>query len=240
MRAIRVEQFGGPEVLRLADVDDPRPASGEVVVRLHAAGVNPVEAYIRSGQYARLPELPYTPGGDGAGVVESLGRGRLGPGRRRSRVRRGLHGQERHVCRAHRLRRAVRAPAAGRRVVRPGRGARRSGSDGLPGARAAGAARRPARRCWFTAPAAPSASRRCSWPAGMGLRVFGTAGSDAGAKAAREAGAHEVFDHSQDGYASRIAEATGGRRHQRDPRDAGQRQSRPRPDAARARRAASS
>ena len=75
MRAIRVEQFGGPEVLRVTEIDDPRPAAGEVVVRLHAAGVNPVEAYIRSGQYARLPELPYTPGGDGAGVVESLGQG---------------------------------------------------------------------------------------------------------------------------------------------------------------------
>ena len=75
MRAIRVEQFGGPEVLRVVEVDDPRPAAGEVVVRLHAAGVNPVEAYIRAGQYARLPELPYTPGGDGAGVIESLGDG---------------------------------------------------------------------------------------------------------------------------------------------------------------------
>ena len=53
MRAIRVEQFGGPEVLQVADVDDPVPGPGEVVVRLHAAGVNPVEAYIRSGQYAR-------------------------------------------------------------------------------------------------------------------------------------------------------------------------------------------
>src|SRR6185436_16930209 len=65
MRAIRVEQFGGLEVLRLVEVEDPRPAAGEVVVRLHAAGVNPVEAYVRTGQYARLPELPYTPGGDG-------------------------------------------------------------------------------------------------------------------------------------------------------------------------------
>ena len=78
MRAIRVTAFGGPEVLQLAEVDDPRPAAGEVVVRLHAAGVNPVEAYIRTGQYARLPELPYTPGGDGAGVVEAVGEGVAG------------------------------------------------------------------------------------------------------------------------------------------------------------------
>ena len=47
MRAIVVTQFGGPEELRLADIPDPQPAPGQVVVRLHAAGVNPYEAYIR-------------------------------------------------------------------------------------------------------------------------------------------------------------------------------------------------
>ena len=51
MNAIRVVQFGGPEVLTLADIDEPEPGTGEVVVRLHAAGVNPVDAYVRSGQY---------------------------------------------------------------------------------------------------------------------------------------------------------------------------------------------
>src|SRR4051794_17472001 len=54
MRAIRVAQFGGPEVLTLTDVPDPAPGPGEVVVQLHAAGVNPVEAYVRTGNYARL------------------------------------------------------------------------------------------------------------------------------------------------------------------------------------------
>ena len=59
MRAIRVHAFGGPEVLRLEDVPDLRaPRDGEVLVRLHAAGVNPVETYVRSGQYAPLPPLP--------------------------------------------------------------------------------------------------------------------------------------------------------------------------------------
>src|SRR6266496_6567712 len=73
MKAIRVYEFGGPEVLRLDEVPTPRPGPSEVVVRMHAAGVNPVETYIRAGKYARLPALPYTPGNDGAGVVEQVG-----------------------------------------------------------------------------------------------------------------------------------------------------------------------
>ncbi len=73
MRAIRVHQFGGPEVLRLEDVPDPKPGVHEIVVRLHAAGVNPVDTYIRSGAYARKPPLPFIPGSDGAGTVEAVG-----------------------------------------------------------------------------------------------------------------------------------------------------------------------
>lgn len=75
MRAIRVKEFGGPEVLRLEEVPDPLPQKGEVVVKIRAAGINPVDTYIRAGIYPRKPALPYTPGADGAGVVESVGEG---------------------------------------------------------------------------------------------------------------------------------------------------------------------
>ena len=76
MRAVRVHRFGDPDVMRLEEAPEPRPPrAGEVLVRLRAAGVNPVDTYVRSGQYAALPPLPYTPGGDGAGVVEALGDG---------------------------------------------------------------------------------------------------------------------------------------------------------------------
>jgi NADPH:quinone reductase len=78
MRAIRVSAFGGPEVLTLVDVPDPQPGPGQVRVRVHAAGVNPVETYIRSGAYAAKPALPYTPGADGAGVVDAIGDGVTG------------------------------------------------------------------------------------------------------------------------------------------------------------------
>ncbi|HVO32614.1 MAG TPA: NADPH:quinone reductase, partial [Elusimicrobiota bacterium] len=74
-----VQQFGEPQVLRLTDVPDPQAAAGQVVVRIKAAGVNPVDAYIRTGQYAaRKPALPYTPGTDAAGVVEAVGDGATG------------------------------------------------------------------------------------------------------------------------------------------------------------------
>lgn len=81
MRAVRVHSFGGPEVLHLEEVPEPRPpGAGQVLVRLHAVGVNPVDTYLRAGQYAMLPPLPYTPGGDGAGVIEAVGGWGGGPG----------------------------------------------------------------------------------------------------------------------------------------------------------------
>ena len=73
MKAIRLHEFGPPEVMQLEDVHEPRPAPGQILVRVHAVGVNPVETYIRAGTYALKPPLPYTPGGDAAGVVAAVG-----------------------------------------------------------------------------------------------------------------------------------------------------------------------
>jgi NADPH2:quinone reductase len=78
MKAIRVQQFGEPEVLQVAEIPDLMPGAGQILVRLHAAGINPVETYIRAGKYAKLPDLPYTPGSDGAGAVAGLGAGVTG------------------------------------------------------------------------------------------------------------------------------------------------------------------
>lgn len=72
MKAIRVHQFGGPEVLRYEDVPTPAPGAGQVLVKVHAIGVNPVETYQRSGSNPAL-KLPWTPGMDAAGVVETVG-----------------------------------------------------------------------------------------------------------------------------------------------------------------------
>ena len=75
MKAIRVHEFGEADALTLETVPDLTPADGQVLVRVHAVGINPVDTYIRSGTYAVKPPLPYTPGFDGAGVVEVLGPG---------------------------------------------------------------------------------------------------------------------------------------------------------------------
>ena len=75
MKAIEVGEFGEPEVMQVVEVADPQAGPGQVVVRVHAAGVNPVDAYLRSGLYTFLPPLPYTPGVDAGGEVEAVGEG---------------------------------------------------------------------------------------------------------------------------------------------------------------------
>ena len=74
MKAIRVHEFGGPAVMRLEEVPNLTPGPQQVVVRIHASGVNPVDVYMRAGTYPRKPSLSYTPGTDGAGTVESVGK----------------------------------------------------------------------------------------------------------------------------------------------------------------------
>src|SRR5262249_46537320 len=75
MKAIQVREFGGPEVLKLEEIPTPKPEAGQMLVRVHAAGVNPYDTYMRAGTYAIKPPLPYTPGSDAAGVVEAVGAG---------------------------------------------------------------------------------------------------------------------------------------------------------------------
>ncbi|SHT29437.1 oxidoreductase [Mycobacteroides abscessus subsp. abscessus] len=76
MKAIQVTQFGGLDKLVFKDVEDVVAGKGEVCVRLYAAGVNPSDTYTLTGTYAfSVPHLPYTPGLDGAGIVEAIGEG---------------------------------------------------------------------------------------------------------------------------------------------------------------------
>ena len=74
MKAIRVHEFGSPAVMKIEDIEVPKPGPHQLVIAVKAAGVNPVDTYIRAGTYARKkPPLPFTPGFDAAGTVESVG-----------------------------------------------------------------------------------------------------------------------------------------------------------------------
>jgi NADPH:quinone reductase len=208
MKAILVHEFGEPSVLRLEEVPTPRPGPGQVLVRMHAIGINPVETYIRAGTYARLPALPYTPGNDGAGVIEQIGAdvNEFKPG---DRVYTGgsLSGTyaEFALCKTeqvHRLPENVSFPqgaATGtpyatayrglfqRADAQPGETVLIHGASGGVGTAAVQLAR------------------------ARGLRVFGTAGSDEGLKLACEQGAHEMFDHRAPDHFEQIMKSTGGR-----------------------------
>src|SRR4051812_47993426 len=75
MRAVIQQTFGGPEVLETTDAERPRPVSGEVLIRVHASAVNPVDAAVRSGAFPLLGEPPFGVGWDVSGVVEEAGPG---------------------------------------------------------------------------------------------------------------------------------------------------------------------
>jgi NADPH2:quinone reductase len=210
MRAILVRQFGGPEELRLADVPDPMPGPGQVVVRLHAAGVNPYEAYIRSGKYARLPELPYTPGSDGAGLVDATGDGVTGyaPGTRvyvaTAVARYGTYA-ERIACDASMVHplpesisfsqaAAVGVPAATAYRALVIRGNARAAETVLVHGASGGVG-----------------TAAVQFARSLGLRVIGTAGSAKGLDLVRRAGADQVLNHHEEGYLASIPELTGGK-----------------------------
>ena len=206
MKAICVHEFGGPEVLRLQEAPMPQPGPGEVVVRMHAAGVNPVETYIRAGTYARLPELPYTPGNDGAGVVEQVGSDvtefKAGDHVYTSGSISGTYA-EFALCKKEQVHplpanvsfaqgAAMGTPYATayrgllqRAEAKPGETVLVHGASGGVGTAAVQLAR------------------------ARGLRVFGTAGSDDGINLTRQQGAHEVFDHRAPDHFEQIMKATG-------------------------------
>lgn len=75
MKVVQINEFGGSDVLKLAEIEEPIPQDNEVKVKLYATGINPSDHYTISGKYAyNVPDLPFIPGKDGAGVVEEVGK----------------------------------------------------------------------------------------------------------------------------------------------------------------------
>jgi NADPH2:quinone reductase len=208
MKAIRVHEFGGPEVLRIEEVPTSQPGPGEVLIRMHAIGVNPVETYIRAGKYARLPELPYTPGNDGAGIVEQVGPDvnefKLGDRVYTAGSVSGTYA-EFALCKTEQVHPL---PAN----VSFAQGA----SMGTPYATAyRGLFQRADAKAGETVlvhgASGGVGTAAVQLARARGLRVLGTAGSDEGLKLAHEQGAHEVFNHRASDQFEQIMKATGGR-----------------------------
>jgi len=212
MRAIRVHAFGGPDVLKIEDLPDPTPGPAEVLVRLEAAGVNPVDTYIRTGTYAMKPALPYTPGSDAAGVVETVGDRARGvtPGDRvyvcGTREGRGMGAYaSMAVCAASQV-----FPLAARLSFPQG------AAIGVPYATAYRAlVSRAAARAGETV-LVHGASGGVGLPSVqiarlLGLTVIGTAGSSEGLELVRREGAHHVLNHHEHGYLDAVRDLTGGR-----------------------------
>ena len=208
MKAIRVHAFGGPEVMQISTLPDPEPGPGQVLVRLATAGVNPVETYIRSGKYGRLPELPYTPGSDGAGIVFKTGPGV--PAGIKAGQRVWLSGSvsgtyaDAAICEAGQIH-PLPEPASYAQGAALGtpygtayralfqRGGARAGETILIHGGTGG-----------VGVAAVQLARM------RGLRVLATGGSEAGRTLLQAQGA-EPFDHNAMGYTDEILEKTGGK-----------------------------
>jgi NADPH2:quinone reductase len=207
MKAIRVHQFGGPEVLQLKNVPDPDAGPGQVLIHIRAVGVNPVETYFRSGANSKLP-LPYTPGTDAAGEVASVGLGvrDLKPGARvyTSGTLTGAYANM-MVCDAadaHPLPEKI-SFAAGAAL-------------NIPFATAYRALFQRARAISGETVLIHGASGGVGTAAiqlarAAGLQVIGTAGSEKGEQLARDLGAHHVLNHRAPDYLSEVMKITANR-----------------------------
>ena len=205
MRAIQIHQLGGPEVMRLEEVELPPPAKGEVRLRQHAIGMNYMDVYQRTGFYPPA-NLPFTPGGEGAGEVVEVGPSVQGfkPGDRVAyAVSTGAYAEERNIDARFlvKLPRAI-AYETGAAMMLKGLTAQyllrqtyrvKKGDTILVHAAAGGVG-----------------LILCQWGKALGARVIGTVGSADKAKLAKKAGAHHVILYREEDFATRVNEITKG------------------------------
>jgi NADPH2:quinone reductase len=208
MKAIRVHEFGGPEVMKLEEVPNLAPGPGQVVVSVKAVGVNPVDSYIRAGTYAAKPPLPYTPGMDAAGTVEAVGEGvesvEVGERVYVAGTLRGAYAEQ-TLCDAwqvHRLPERV-SFAQGAGVNVPYATAYRALYNRAHG--------QPAETVLVHGASGGVGIAAVQMARAGGLTVIGTAGTEKGRKLVLEQGAHHVVDHRKEGYAEEIMALTNGR-----------------------------
>ncbi len=200
-RAIRIQRFGGPEVLTLGEAAAPRPSAGEAAVRVEAAGVNFIDTYHRTGLYP--VETPFTPGVEGAGVVEAVGAGvaSVSPGDRVGWVLQLGSYAERAVLPAERL------------VILPAEVTTAQAAAALLQGMTAHYLVRSTFRVQSGMPVLVHAAAGgmglllCQMCRALGARVFGTVSTEAKARAARAAGADLVIRYTEQDFAEVVRAA---------------------------------
>ena len=202
MRAIRIHQTGGPEVLKIEEVDLPPPGKGEVRVRHHAIGVNFLDTYHRTGFYP-MP-LPLTPGAEGAGEVVEVGPGvaDLEPGDRVVYAGPpGSYAEARNIGAQFlvKLPGAIAYDTAAAMMLK-----------GLTAQYLLRQTYAVKAGDWILVHAAAGGVGLilCQWGRALGARVIGTVGSAEKAEAARKAGAHHTILYREEDFAKRVEEIT--------------------------------
>lgn len=204
MKAIRVHEFGGPEVMQLETVDDPRPGPGEALVRLDATGVNFIDVYFRKGAYKTT--TPFTPGSEGAGTVVAVGQGITSPrvGDRVASTNFTGSYAELALARADRL------------VVLPAEvGTRQAAAVMLQGMTAhylttSTYALKAGDRCLVHAAAGGVGLLLCQMARRIGATVIGTVGSNEKAQLARAAGCSETILYANQDFVAEVKRITNG------------------------------
>ena len=205
MKAIRIQQVGGPEAMRLEDLPDPVPGAGEALVGVEASGVNFIDVYHRTGLYKTA--LPLTLGQEGAGTVLATGDGvsEVRPGDRVAWF--GAFGSY-----------ATRAVVPAQRLVAvpDGVSTRQAAAVMLQGMTAHYLARstyplKPGDVCIVQAAAGGVGLLLTQIATRLGVIVLGTVGSEAKARLARDAGAARTVDYTKEDFVAAAKELTGGR-----------------------------
>jgi|SRR5665647_785129 len=204
MRAIRIHETGGPEVMQLETIDDPAPGTGEALVRMESIGVNFVEVYYRKGLYKN--PLPFTPGSEGAGTVVAVGAG----------VRDVAVG-DRVTSQSFQGSYAELALAKADKLVRipDGLEARIAAAAMLQGMTAHYLATsvyplKAGERCLVHAAAGGVGLILCQIARRIGAHVIGTVSTEKKAALAREAGAHDTILYTTQDFVAEVRRITDG------------------------------
>ena len=208
MKAIQVKNFGEPDVLKLVDIDIPVPGNADVLVKIEAIGVNPVDTYVRAGRYPKLPSVPYIPGKDIGGVIVKVGAGvkKWKEGDRIYSVGTLTGGYAEYtVCHQSQI-----------FSLPENMDFTHGAAIGTPGAAAWRALYTRARATQGDLLLIHGASGSVGMVAiqlalSAGLKVHGSAGSEEGLMKIRQAGVHKAYNHNDPDYVDEIVQDLDGR-----------------------------